>query len=80
MSVVISAPVGEEEVVDDLCAIAVSHGAQPGHSGEREWADKLTERQFEVEVVEFGACLLAPQQRVEGLSVLVDESRTQRAG
>lgn len=79
MSVAITAPVSDEEVVDDVCAIVVSHGAKPGHSGEREWPDKLTERQFEVEVVEFGSCRPAAQQRVEGLSVLVDDSGPQRA-
>lgn len=59
MGAEILAPVGDKEVLDNLSAVVVSHDAKPGHSGEREWPDKLTERQFQVEVVEFGSCLPA---------------------
>ncbi len=52
---------GGEEVVDDAGAVIGGDGANSGHAGEGEWADELTQCQFEVEVVEFGSGFIAVQ-------------------
>ena len=71
---------GGEEIVDDVRAVLVGYGANPGHACEGQRADELAQRQFKVEVVEFGSSFIAVEERIERLSVLVDDSGPQSPG
>ncbi len=67
-----------EEVIDNMSAVVGSHGTQAGQSRERQRSEELAQCQLQVEVVEVGAGLGALQDGVEGLSVLVNDSGSQR--
>lgn len=72
--VAVGLAVGGEKVIDQVRAVVVCDGANPGHPGEGEWPDELTDRQFPVAMCEFGLRSRAGEYGVKRLSVLVNDS------